>query len=202
MREKLKVGDKIMLYHMEDEFLSPGTKGVVKSISIDPFEDDGLIIEVNWENGSNLSMLSKVDVWKKLEESTITESKKPQSKTQFIETNDYIFKNFDYKAIRSFLLDIRDSGVTNMYGSSPLLYSGSDYIVKKFGSPYDIDFEDNKSFEAYERVVENADIIKNKLIDGVMKTLASRGEDFDLRKVQMEVEKASRKLLSMYMVFF
>jgi hypothetical protein len=202
MKEKLNPGDKIMLYHMENEFLSPGTKGIVQSITRDPFEDDGLIIEVVWENGSRLSLLSNVDVWKKLESPSLNEEKSKNPQFAYIQDNEYILRNFDIGFIRQFLLDLKDSGITNMYGSSPLLYSGSDYITTKFGSPYDIEFTSNEQLEAYERVVENADEVKRKIISGVMKVMEKRGEDFDFDKVKREVQNASRKLLAMYMVFF
>lgn len=200
MKSKVKPGDVIVLYHMDDEMMSPGTKGTVLRITRDPFEDDNKIIEVLWENGSTLSLMSKYDVWKVLENQPITENVRGQS--DFIRHSEDVFRNFDVKAIREFLMDLRDSGITNMFGSSPLLYSGSDYIVQRFGSPYDIEFQDDKNFEAYERVILNADAIKNKVINGVMKSLESRDEDFDIDLVNREVQKASKKLLNMYMVFF
>ena len=200
MKSKVKPGDVIVLYHMDDEMMSPGTKGTVLRITRDPFEDDNKIIEVLWENGSTLSLMSKYDAWKVVENQPITENVKGQS--DFIRHSEDVFRNFDVKAIREFLMDLRDSGITNMFGSSPLLYSGSDYIVQRFGSPYDIEFQDDKNFEAYERVVLNADAIKNKVINGVMKSLESRDEDFDIDLVNREVQKASKKLLNMYMVFF
>lgn len=200
MKPKVKPGDVIVLYHMDDEMMSPGTKGTVLRITRDPFEDDNKIIEVLWENGSTLSLMSKYDAWKVVENQPITENAKGQS--DFIRHSEDVFRNFDVRAIRDFLMDLRDSGITNMFGSSPLLYSGSDYIIQRFGSPYDIDFQDDKNFEAYERVVLNADAIKNKVINGVMKSLESRDEDFDIDLVNREVQKASKKLLNMYMVFF
>ena len=95
MKEKLNPGDEIMLYHMENEFLSPGTKGVVQSITRDPFEDDGLIIEVVWENGSRLSLLSNVDVWKKLKSASLNEEKSKNPQFAYIQDNEYIKTKFN-----------------------------------------------------------------------------------------------------------
>jgi hypothetical protein len=67
----LKVGDKIICYHLEGELgVPPGTLGRVTSISKDPFEfdSDEQIIGVDWENGSKLSMISSTDAWKKISE--------------------------------------------------------------------------------------------------------------------------------------
>lgn len=72
----LNVGDEIICFHMEHETsVPPGTKGVVTKVQKDPFEsdDDSLIISVNWENGSNLSLISATDAWKKISEKRIEE---------------------------------------------------------------------------------------------------------------------------------
>jgi hypothetical protein len=185
---------------MTDESVSPGTKGTVEKIIRDPFEDDNLIIHVKWDNGSTLSLLSKYDYWKKVGESSINESR---SQSKFVLDNSDLFKNFDVKFFREYLLDIRNSGIENMLGVSPLLYSGSDYITQRYGSPYDVedDWEESR-FDAYERVVQKADIAKNKLINGVMKSLEESGKDFDITKVKYDVERAARKLVSMYITFF
>jgi hypothetical protein len=70
LNPQLKVGDKIICYHMEGELgVPPGTSGIVTGITKDPFESgDELIIGVEWENGSKLSMISSTDAWKKISE--------------------------------------------------------------------------------------------------------------------------------------
>ena len=59
---ELKIGDNIILYHMEGETsVAPGTKGIVTSIN----EVAGdIIYGVDWENGSKLSLLAGTDYWK------------------------------------------------------------------------------------------------------------------------------------------
>ena len=64
LKEKLSIGDRVMLYYMKGETISPGTEGTVRNIVRDPFNPDGEIIEVDWDNGSSLSLLSDDDVWK------------------------------------------------------------------------------------------------------------------------------------------
>ena len=64
----LKEGDKIICLYMEGELsVPPGTLGYVKKVSRDPFEEDGKLISVRWENGSGLSLVSTTDAWKKIE---------------------------------------------------------------------------------------------------------------------------------------
>jgi len=199
MSKELNIGDRIMLYHMEDEFMAPGIKGTVVSISRDPFEDGNKIIGVKWDNGSTLNILSKYDFWKKIGNSPMNESADKQS--QFIIDNEQIFRNFDINTIRQFLLDLRNSGIVNMYASSPFLYMGSDKIVQQHGSPYDLDLDDAR-FEAYERVVEQADTVKNKVIEGTMRMWDAQGNEWDLSRFERKVQDSARKLVAMYMVFF
>jgi len=63
---EVKTGDRIICYHMESELsVPPGTKGTVVRVSRDPFEsNDEKIVEVKWDNGSKLSLLSSQDIWK------------------------------------------------------------------------------------------------------------------------------------------
>ena len=64
MNPELKEGDKIVLVYMKDEQgMTPGTKGVVTRVTNDPFEEDDLLISVDWENGRNLSIVSAEDMW-------------------------------------------------------------------------------------------------------------------------------------------
>jgi len=69
LNAELKVGDKVMCYHMDGEIgVPPGTIGKVTDVTTDPFEPDGneKIISVKWENGVNLALISSTDSWKKL----------------------------------------------------------------------------------------------------------------------------------------
>ena len=69
LNTELKVGDKVMCYHMDGEIgVPPGTIGKVTDVTTDPFEPGGdeKIISVKWENGVNLALISSTDSWKKL----------------------------------------------------------------------------------------------------------------------------------------
>ena len=70
LNPKLKVGDRVVCYHMDGETgVPPGTEGTVTKVQKDPFEpnEDDLIISVDWDNGSTLSLLSTTDAWKKIQ---------------------------------------------------------------------------------------------------------------------------------------
>jgi hypothetical protein len=59
---KVKEGDRIVCIQMqgESDTVPVGTKGTVQRIVKTPFGEQ---IEVNWENGSTLSLLMDEDVW-------------------------------------------------------------------------------------------------------------------------------------------
>lgn len=61
---KLKVGDRIILVHMDDEFspVSPGSRGTVKNVHKMGW-DDSTTYGVEWDNGRTLNLLSDVDFW-------------------------------------------------------------------------------------------------------------------------------------------
>jgi len=54
------VGDRVRLVHTNDEYTSlrPGDQGKVTGIHPDPFNLGHQVIDVDWDNGSNLSMLT------------------------------------------------------------------------------------------------------------------------------------------------
>lgn len=72
----LKVGDIVICYHMDGETSVPaGTEGIVRSINKDPFgEENEVIYNVDWDNGSVLGLISSIDAWKKVEKNKKSES--------------------------------------------------------------------------------------------------------------------------------
>jgi hypothetical protein len=189
---ELEIGDEIVLFHMEGEnSVSPGTKGKVKNIQVDPFEDDNLIISVNWANGSTLALMSKTDVWKKNIKESIKESS--DKSWDYIIKNPDIFENFDWKFLREFLYKIRESGIVNIFGSAPLLYSGREHIDRYYG-------EDQEDNEAFQEVLEMADEAKNKMIQGVVKYMQKHNKNLDdMGQVNRFATNFSQKILGLYM---
>ena len=198
LKEKLSIGDRVMLYYMKGETISPGTEGIVRNILRDPFNPDGEIIEVDWDNGSSLSLLSDDDVWKILKGGINESNARKQS--QYVLDNEEIFDNYDWKFIYDYLKDVRNSGIVNMFGAAPLLFLGSKEISRKFDAPED--GENTAALESFEKVLQSADEIKNKLIQGSMRVLEKRGKEFDIDEIQKQVSKSASKLLNLYMVFF
>jgi hypothetical protein len=171
-----------------------GTNGVVSRVIRDPFEDDGEIIEVKWDNGSNLSLISVTDSWVKVDENQIKESLEDEPHEYFMK-NPEIFENFDYKFLREFLNKLRKAGPVNMFQSQPFLYSGRKWIDRYYGENQ----EDNEDFQ---EVLDMADEAKNKMIQGVLKYMESEGIEIDLDKVNRLMGKFATKILQLYISFF
>ena len=184
---KLSPGDKIILLHMEDETMSPGLKGVVISVS-NVFGED--IYDVEWENGRKLNLLSDVDKWKKskirVDEGGID---------KFIMNNLNFIKAFDRKFFIEYLKNLRDSGVINMFGASPYLYVGKERIEHEFKYK---EFINEESEEAFQKVLENADMAQSKMIQGVMKILEKEGKEITLDSINSGLKKYSILVLQYY----
>jgi len=194
LNPELNIGDKIMCYHMEGETgVPPGTIGIVTRIARDPFEsEDDKLINVKWENGSNLALISSTDAWKKVIEEQIKEDVRLDPNWKFITKNPDIFEHFDWRWFRQYLKTIRDSGIINMFAAAPLLYMGKELIDRYYGRGR----EDEEKFEA---VLDGAEESKNKLIQGVMSYLQSKNKDIDDMDVFNRLARDfSQKILSMY----
>lgn len=201
MKSNLSPGDKIMLLDMVDEYdLPPGTKGVVSRVSDDPFEPDSEIINVNWDNGSTLALLSSVDKWKLLKnlKESNDELGKIDPHTAFMMDNRKLIKFFNYVKIKDFLTLLRDSGIVNMHGSSPLIYSGRDYIERHYGDSYPAE---NNS-EEFEKLLDAADETKQLFISGLIKYCEANDIDIDDdSRLNSLARKLGAKLMQYYMLF-
>ncbi len=103
LNPKLVKGDRIMCLHMDGETGVPmGTTGTVRSSTKDPFEPDSEIINVNWDNGSTLGLLSVTDRWVKVAQEPL-EEQAGTSEYEYFSKNPEIFENFDWRFLREFL---------------------------------------------------------------------------------------------------
>jgi hypothetical protein len=194
LNPELKVDDVIMLLHMEKETGVPiGTIGVVKSITRDPWgSGDSKLISVKWENGSNLNLVTAKDLWLKVQNDNIQEQRTDNQSWDYITKNADVFENFDWKWLEKFLYKLRDTGIVNMYGSSQLLYAGSEHIERYYG-------EGKEDDEEFQEFLELADEAKNKIIQGVIKYMNANGKDLDdMSVVNRYARHFSEKILGLY----
>jgi hypothetical protein len=194
LNPELKVDDVIMLLHMEKETgVPPGTIGVVTSITRDPWESgDSKLISVKWENGSNLNLVTAKDMWLKTQNDNIQEQRTDNQSWDYITKNADVFENFDWKWLEKFLYKLRDTSIVNMYGSSQLLYAGSEHIERYYG-------EGREDDEEFQEFLELADEAKNKIIQGVIKYMNANGKDLDdMSVVNRYARHFSEKILGLY----
>jgi hypothetical protein len=195
LNPKLVKGDRIMCLHMDGETSVPmGTTGTVINAGIDPFEVDNDLIQVRWDNGNSLALISSTDTWVKIAQETL-EEQAGTSEYEYFGKNPEIFENFDWRFLRNYLFKIRESGVINMFESAPFLHSGKKWIDRYYGENQ----EDNEDFQ---EVLEMADEAKDKMIQGVLKYMKSEGIEIDIDKVNFLIRKFNMKILNLYISFF
>lgn len=196
MNPKLKEGDRVICYHMEGELaVPPGTKGTVRAVTRDPFEfsDNQEIIRVNWDNGSQLALLTATDFWK-LDKEKVTESVKEPSEYSAFKKSKEIFENFDWRYLRDFLVAVRDAGPVNMFESGPFLIGGRDWIDRYYGEGREDDPE-------FQKVLEMADTARDKMIAGTVNYLNKNKEGWELEDVEKNLRQFARKVMNIYMGF-
>ena len=180
----LNVGDNIILLYMKGESKSPGLKGVVREIT-NVFEED--IISVDWEDGSRLSLLSKEDAWAHDKSKQIQEAERDKWLAANLDIT-----NFNTRLIVKFLIKVRDSGITNMFGAAPYLYLGKERIAHEFK------YNDLKNEEEFEEVLDMADEVQSAMINGCIKVLEKEKKELSLENINRYLQKYSQKLLMHY----
>jgi len=189
----LKSGDRVMCLHMDGEISVPmGTTGTVRDVVRDPFEDNGQIINVKWDNDSNFSLLTVTDQLIKEPIDKLQEQR--DNSYDFFQENPDIFENFDYRFLRNYLYKVREASSVNMFESTPFLYSGREWIDRYYG-------EDQEDNEAFQEVLEMADEAKNKMIQGTLNYMESRNMEIDLDKVNRVISRLAQKILQFYISF-
>jgi hypothetical protein len=183
---KVKPGDKIILLSMVGEPMPIGLKGTVLRISNFIGSE---IIQVDWENGRNLSLLADEDIWMIDEPKKISENS--NSRDKWWSQNIDIFQ-FNTSKINQYLIKIAESGIVNMFGASPYLYLGKERIEHEFK------YNDLKDDDKFEEVLDMADEIQSIMVGGVMKILEKEGKELSLDNINNYLRKYSQKLLMHY----
>jgi hypothetical protein len=180
---------------MESELsVPPGTKGTVVRVSRDPFEsNDEKIVEVKWDNGSKLSLLSSQDIWK-LDKKNIKEAVQAPPEYDYFKQNPEIFVNYDWRFLKKYLYLLRDIGLVNMFESSPFLFSGKEWIDRYYG-------EGREDDEKFQKFLDESDIAKNKMIQGTLKYMESKGKEIEIEEVNRILRRMAQKMVQLYVTF-
>jgi len=185
---KLRIGDRVVMLYMDGESFKPGVVGTVTGIS-NVFNDTHYLVD--WDNGSRLQILSDVDKWIKEEDwiqmknkrKGIKESFDPDFKKKFGDLTKY----YKMSKIHKFMDELRQSGVINMFGSSPYLYLGKERIAHEHY------YSDTN--EHFDNVLEMADEVKNLMIQGALKKVEDQDIEIDLRTVERVLKKDALKIV-------
>lgn len=198
LNPELKVGDRIVCYSMEDEVsVPPGTKGTVTKVQADPFDVESKIISVKWDNGSSLSLLSDVDTWKLVKqkvEEQVNRDDDPHG--HYMATNRELRRAMDLNYFLEYFKLLRNSGITNMFGSSPFVYMDSNHLERYYGE----DREDNEDFQ---KLLEIQDEARSKFLSGLVKYAELKNIDLENdSKINSLARKLAIDLLQFYMLFY
>jgi hypothetical protein len=96
------------------------------------------------------------------------------------------------KFLKKYLLMIRDSSITNMYGASPYLYMGRERIEHEFK------YKDIHNEEAFEEVLDHADQAQAEMINGVINYLEDKGIEGDMSNINRYLQRFATKIVQTY----
>ena len=185
---KLKPGERVILLHMDGETsVLPGTWGTVKR-AYELFGTDQY--DVEWDNGSKLSLIGDEDMWdnKERKKKTIKED----DRDKFFMNNIDVFKYFNMKFLKKYLLMIRESSITNMYGAGQYLYMGRERIQHEFK------YKDIHNEEAFEEVLDHANQAQAEMINGVINYLNDKGIEEDMSSINKYLQRFATKIVQTY----
>jgi hypothetical protein len=186
---ELKKGDRVVLLDMSGESSVPdGTHGTV--YSVDKVFGD-VQYGVEWDNGSKLALLSDTDMWDK-EERFKVRKKITEDIDKFVMDNIDVFKHFNMKFLKKYLLMIRKASFTNMYGASPYLYMGRERIEHEFK------YKDIHNEEAFEEVLNHANQAQAEMINGVINYLEDKGIEEDMSSINRYLQRFAAKIVQTY----
>lgn len=195
MDKKIDVGDRIRLLDMQDEVKAPlGATGTVKRIVDDPFEPGNKIVEVDWDQNFSLSLLTNYDMWKVLPKK-INESQ--DANFEYLVKNRDLKKSFDLDYFKNYLKALKESGIVNMFGSSPFLYMDEEHLERYYG-------ENRENDENFQKLLSIQDETRQKFIQGLVKFAEKTDMDLlsDDARLNNLAKRLSKKILEYYVLFY
>ena len=201
-RPELKEGDRVVLIGMHGESgIKHGHAGTVKK--------NGVTVvfgipqySLDWDdedfNRRGLQILSDLDDFMREEDyyevfpnrrKKIDESIDPD----FARKNKNLVQDFEMAKMHKFYEALRISSVVNMItgGATSYFWMGKDRIAHQHF--YD-EMNDDRA-EAFEKVLDSADEIKNILISGALKTLEREEKEVTLDSVKRMAERKARQIV-------
>lgn len=189
LNPELKPGDRVVLLNMPDETgMLPGLGGIITSVHVVMGTTQ---YQVDWDNGSKLSLLSDTDTWMK--EKNVKKKNIGEQDLGNLTRNRDVFENFNTTFLFNFLKKLRESGIVNMFGAAPYLYLGKTRIYhQEYNNPI---AEDN---EAYEELLGMADKAQREMINGVVRVLQNEDKETSVENINRYLNKYSNKMWEIY----
>jgi hypothetical protein len=187
---KLKVGDRIFIILMDDPYtpVSFGEVGtvvkVLKVMNVTGYD-------INWDNGSRLSIWEDVDVWD-MESNSRRKKKITESLEDLLISNRDVVHCYQIPFFYRYLNILRQTGLVNMFGAAPYLYMGSKKIKQE------IDYKDIEITEPIEKLLELADEAQSKMIQGALKRLEKQNKTIDESSVNRMIRNDSITILRIF----
>jgi len=113
---------------------------------------------------------------------------------KFIIDNIELFKVFNVKFLQKYLIALRDSGITNMFGAAPYLYMGKERIEHEFK------YKNIPNEDDFEEVLSMANQAQAEMINGVIKFLELKNMEPDLTNINRYLQRMASKLVQTYML--
>jgi hypothetical protein len=188
---KLKAGDRVVLLHMDGESnVPPGTWGTVKR-GYQLFDTDQY--DVDWDNGSTLSIIADEDMWDtKLNNRKKIVKEDEVDRLNSLMKNSLVFKLFNMKFLYKYLLIIKQTGIVNMFGAGDYLWMGKERIKHEFK------YKDIPNEEAFEEMLDMADQAQGEMINGVIKVLEKEGKEETLSNINYYLRRYATKVIQNY----
>jgi len=193
LKPELKKDDRIVCIQMHKETtVKYGDRGTVISKTV---VSNIPQYYIDWDNGSRLPLLSDMDNWMLEDDFNKLKNKKKnitEGDATKVAKNSYLFKTVKIVLIDDFLVNLRKSGIVNMYQSAPYLYMGRDRIE------HELKYS-NKDNEYVDKVLDMADEIQAELINSSIEYLEKQGIEPELNNINRTLRKLSKDIVEMYM---
>jgi hypothetical protein len=205
---ELKIGDRVILIHMNDYSVPIGSKGLVTGITPLPKHskndpDFGYLMRWFDENEKQISSLSLIpndDAWiydKEYYESEGNNINEASFKDvdDLVEWGNFLttFGKEDLNSICEFFELERKSGFFNMHTEGgKFLLTGPDYIksfidLKKFEREFD-----NKDKKTHKLLLSRAQEVRDIFIRGAMKYLEEKEQELEIPNIQKTMQRLAR----------
>jgi hypothetical protein len=116
-------------------------------------------------------------------------------KTEILVKYSELAGNYHLKKIFEYLNTLQKTAITNMFGATPYLYGGRNWVQKQ------VDYLDIEEDENVEKLLDMADEIKNVIITGALKRQEGKETNDFLRSIERRVQQESKDILKIWMDF-